>query len=127
MKHLMSTALVALMTTGGWAMAQESGADSTAAVGVDDEGQIASSRGYQMETAPEVFGYDQDGYLRDAEGMYLTDYEGRVIRINPDPETRLADRLAGADPTAAVGVDDERPITSSRGDDALRATDTVAD
>ena len=99
------------------------GADDTALMGVDDEGDITASRGADNPSAVDVM-VDADGYLMDTQGRYYVNPEGLTIQVDFEA---LSERSAGADPTATMGVDDTKPITASRGADNQTAAEAATD
>lgn len=99
------------------------GSDDTALMGVDDKGDIMASRGADNRTSMQV-ATNGDGTMTDEMGRYFVDITGDVIRVD---WAALAETSAGADPTATMGVDDEEPITASRGADMQTAPEAIDD
>ncbi|MCE8008192.1 hypothetical protein [Aestuariivita sp.] len=110
MKLTLTTAIAAaLMATG--AMASDTAPTDTSSetevlVDVRDAGAL---------TAVEVATLNEAGYLIDENEAYLVDAKGDWIKVD------LSKRYAGADPTAAQGIDDEGLIMASRGADNASA------
>jgi flagellar basal body rod protein FlgG len=124
MKRIFATALAtsALIASGALAATETApaGADDTAVMGVDAQGDITASRGDDAPRSHDIY-VDDQGYLVDYNGMYLVDMDGNAVQ--PD----LSSRLAGSDNTALTGVDDEGVFTSSRGNNAERAHNMFVD
>ena len=109
----MTTALIA---TGAYANTATTSADAV----TDTDSEVVTSRGDNAMRSYDVF-VDDAGYLIDTEGYYYVDMEGNAIQPN------VTQRRMGADDTAMVGVDDDGLITTSRGNDAMRAHEAFVD